>query len=45
MNTETTFDTIRPLTCDSSETFFHSGSAWNAAQLAFAASRLLCATM
>ena len=45
MKTDTTFETMRPLTCDSAETFCHSGSAWNAAQLALAASRSLCEMM
>ncbi len=34
---------IRPSTWEAAATFCHSGSAWNAAQLFFAASRLGCA--
>ena len=45
MNTDTTLLTIGPLTCDSADTFFHSGSAWKSAQFFFAASRLSCEMM
>ena len=45
MNTDTTPLTMRPSTCDSAATFFHSGSAWKSAQFFFACSRLSCEMM
>jgi hypothetical protein len=45
MNTDVTWFTIFPLSSESAETFFHSGSFWNSFQFFVASSRLGCAKM